>query len=103
MFSRFAQSAKSVMEETFLMITDKFIIEFKSNKLNIGTGTGGSLVAWFWLNLCLFANLRLTGIRNSHVHNHDRSIGQTEISARGVSFSIFQTSSRRSLGIHVSR
>ncbi|EJK47844.1 hypothetical protein THAOC_33412 [Thalassiosira oceanica] len=39
MFSRFAQSAKSVMEETFLMITDKFVIEFKSNKLNIGTGT----------------------------------------------------------------
>mmetsp|Transcript_13712 Transcript_13712/g.29795 ORF Transcript_13712/g.29795 Transcript_13712/m.29795 type:complete len:725 (+) Transcript_13712:225-2399(+) len=39
MFSRLAQSAKSVMEESFLMITDKFIIEFKSNKLNIGSGT----------------------------------------------------------------
>ena len=39
MFSRFAQSAKSVMEETFLMITDEYIIEFKSNRLNIGSGT----------------------------------------------------------------
>lgn len=39
MFSRFAQSAKSVMEESFLMVTDKCIIEFKSNKLNIGSGT----------------------------------------------------------------
>ena len=39
MFSRFAQSAKSVMEETFLMITEEYIIEFKSNKLNMGSGT----------------------------------------------------------------
>jgi len=39
MFSRFAASAKSVMEETFIMITEKCIIEFKSNKLNIGSGT----------------------------------------------------------------
>ncbi|KAL7514465.1 hypothetical protein ACHAXN_011723 [Cyclotella atomus] len=39
MFSRFAQSAKSVMEETFLMITEEYIIEFKSNRLNIGSGT----------------------------------------------------------------
>lgn len=40
MFSRFAKSAKSAMEETFLMITDKCIIEFKSSRLNIGSGTG---------------------------------------------------------------
>ena len=40
MFSRFAQSAKSVMEESFLMVTEESIIEFKSNKLNIGSGTG---------------------------------------------------------------
>jgi hypothetical protein len=39
MFSRFAQSAKSVMEESFLMVTDKCMIEFKSNRLNIGSGT----------------------------------------------------------------
>ncbi|KAL7537188.1 hypothetical protein ACHAXR_011730 [Thalassiosira sp. AJA248-18] len=39
MFSRFAQSAKSVMEESFLMVTEKSLIEFKSNKLNIGSGT----------------------------------------------------------------
>ena len=40
MFSRFAESAKSVMEESFLLITELYIIEFKSNKLNIGSGTG---------------------------------------------------------------
>lgn len=40
MFSRFAQSAKSVMEESFLMITDKSIVEFKANRLNVGSGTG---------------------------------------------------------------
>lgn len=40
MFSRFAQSAKSVMEESFLMVTDKCLVEFKSNRLNIGSGTG---------------------------------------------------------------
>jgi len=39
MFTRFAQSAKSVMEESFLMITKECLIEFKSNKLNIGSGT----------------------------------------------------------------
>lgn len=43
MFSRLAQSAKSVMEETFLMITEEYIIEFKSNRLNIGSGTGESV------------------------------------------------------------
>ena len=40
MFSRFAQSAKSAMEETFLMITEEYLVEFKSNRLNIGSGTG---------------------------------------------------------------
>lgn len=40
MFGRFAKSAKSVMEESFLMITDKCILEFKANRLNIGSGTG---------------------------------------------------------------
>ena len=40
MFSRFAQSAKSAMEESFIMITEKAIIEFRSSKLNIGSGTG---------------------------------------------------------------
>ncbi|EED96656.1 predicted protein [Thalassiosira pseudonana CCMP1335] len=39
MFSRFAQSAKSVMEESFLMITEQYLVEFKSNRLNIGSGT----------------------------------------------------------------
>lgn len=39
MFNRFAQSAKSVMEESFLMITKKCLVEFKSNKLSIGSGT----------------------------------------------------------------
>lgn len=37
-FNRFAQSAKSVMEESFLMITEKYLVEFKSNKLTIGSG-----------------------------------------------------------------
>lgn len=38
-FSRFAQSAKSAMEETFLMVTDKLIIEFRASKLSISSGT----------------------------------------------------------------
>jgi hypothetical protein len=40
MFNRFAQSARSAMEETFLMITDKLIIEFRASKLMISSGTG---------------------------------------------------------------
>mmetsp|Transcript_3591 Transcript_3591/g.5571 ORF Transcript_3591/g.5571 Transcript_3591/m.5571 type:complete len:617 (+) Transcript_3591:158-2008(+) len=39
MFSRFTQSAKSVLEESFLMITDTHIIELRSSKLNLSTGT----------------------------------------------------------------
>lgn len=40
MFRSFAQSAKSVMEESFLMITETHIIELKSSKLSLTTGTG---------------------------------------------------------------
>ncbi len=46
MFSRFAQSAKSVMEESFLMITEQYLVEFKSNRLNIGSGTGELSLAY---------------------------------------------------------
>jgi hypothetical protein len=38
MFRTFTQSARSVLEESFLMITDTHIIEMKSNKLNLSTG-----------------------------------------------------------------
>lgn len=39
MFRSFAQSAKSLVEESFLMITDEQIIELRSSKLNINNGT----------------------------------------------------------------
>mmetsp|Transcript_64989 Transcript_64989/g.97977 ORF Transcript_64989/g.97977 Transcript_64989/m.97977 type:complete len:617 (+) Transcript_64989:200-2050(+) len=39
MFRTFTQSARSVLEESFLMITDTHIIEMRSNKLNLSTGT----------------------------------------------------------------
>lgn len=39
MFRTFTQSARSVLEESFLMITQTHIIEMKSNKLNLSTGT----------------------------------------------------------------
>ena len=35
MFRSFANSARSVMEESFLMVTDTHIIELKANKLNM--------------------------------------------------------------------
>jgi hypothetical protein len=38
-FRSFTQSAKSVLEESFLMITDTHIIELRSSKLNLSTGT----------------------------------------------------------------
>jgi hypothetical protein len=38
MFRSFAQSARSVMEESFLMITETHIIELRANKLNMATG-----------------------------------------------------------------
>lgn len=39
MFKSFTQSARSVLEESFLMITDTHIIELKSSKLNMSMGT----------------------------------------------------------------
>jgi hypothetical protein len=38
MFRAFTQSARGVLEESFLMITDTHIIEMRSNKLNLSTG-----------------------------------------------------------------
>ncbi|KAG7374128.1 hypothetical protein IV203_013223 [Nitzschia inconspicua] len=38
MFRSFATSARGVLEESFLMITESHIIEMKSNKLNLSTG-----------------------------------------------------------------
>lgn len=38
MLRTFTQSARSVLEESFLMITDGHIIEMRSNKLNLSTG-----------------------------------------------------------------
>lgn len=40
MFRSFTASAKSVLEESFLMITDTHIIELRSSKLNLSVGTG---------------------------------------------------------------
>lgn len=37
-FNKIANSARGVLEESFLMITDNHIIEMKSNKLNLSTG-----------------------------------------------------------------
>jgi hypothetical protein len=39
MFRSFAQSARSVIEESFLMITETDIIELRANKLNVSVGT----------------------------------------------------------------
>jgi len=39
MFRNLTQSARSVLEESFLMITEHHIIEMRSNKLNLSTGT----------------------------------------------------------------
>jgi len=39
MFKSFTAQAKSVLEESFLMITDELIIELRSNKFNVATGT----------------------------------------------------------------
>lgn len=39
MFRSFTQSARSVLEESFLMITDSHIIEMKASKLNLSCGT----------------------------------------------------------------
>uniref|UniRef100_A0A7S2DZK0 Uncharacterized protein n=1 Tax=Helicotheca tamesis TaxID=374047 RepID=A0A7S2DZK0_9STRA len=53
MFGSFTQSAKSVLEESFLMITDELIIELRSNKLNIGSGT-----VTFSLPIAMLAKLK---------------------------------------------
>lgn len=39
LFRSFATSARGVLEESFLMITESHIIEIRSNKLNLSTGT----------------------------------------------------------------
>ena len=39
MFRNLTQSARSVLEESFLMITETHIIEMRSNKLNLSTGS----------------------------------------------------------------
>jgi len=39
MFRSFTTSARSVLEESFLMVTETHIIEMRSNKLNLSTGT----------------------------------------------------------------
>jgi hypothetical protein len=39
MFRSFTQSAKSVLEESFLMITETHIVELKASKLNLSSGT----------------------------------------------------------------
>mmetsp|Transcript_23129 Transcript_23129/g.33138 ORF Transcript_23129/g.33138 Transcript_23129/m.33138 type:complete len:556 (-) Transcript_23129:1080-2747(-) len=39
MLRSFTQSAKSVLEESFLMITETHIVELRSSKLNLSTGT----------------------------------------------------------------
>lgn len=36
------------MEETFLMITDKLIIEFKASKLTISSGTGEFILGFLY-------------------------------------------------------
>lgn len=39
MFRNITQSARSVLEESFLMVTETHMIEMRSNKLNLSTGT----------------------------------------------------------------
>lgn len=53
MFSRFTQSAKSVLEESFLMITETHIIELRSSKLNLSTG-----IVTFAISIELMAKLK---------------------------------------------
>jgi hypothetical protein len=40
MFNKLAASAKSVFDESFLMITNEYIIELRSSKLNVASGRG---------------------------------------------------------------
>jgi hypothetical protein len=53
MFRSFTQSAKSVLEESFLMITDTHIIELRSSKLNLSVGT-----VTFAISINLMAKLK---------------------------------------------
>mmetsp|Transcript_26995 Transcript_26995/g.39917 ORF Transcript_26995/g.39917 Transcript_26995/m.39917 type:complete len:411 (-) Transcript_26995:751-1983(-) len=53
MFSRFTQSAKSVLVESFLMVTETHIIELRSSKLNLSTGT-----VTFVISIDLMAKLK---------------------------------------------
>uniref|UniRef100_A0A6U6D7W0 Uncharacterized protein n=1 Tax=Odontella aurita TaxID=265563 RepID=A0A6U6D7W0_9STRA len=41
LFKSFTASAKSVLEESLLMITEELIVEMRTNKFTLGTGTGG--------------------------------------------------------------
>lgn len=50
MFRSFRNSAKSMMEESFLMITDTHIIELRSNRLNLSTGTGMSFGGHYFVS-----------------------------------------------------
>ena len=73
MFSRFAQSAKSVMEESFLMITDKLIVEFKANRLSVGSGTGMCLpISLRASNKCKETNTALA-IQLPHLNTQSHS------------------------------
>ena len=49
MFKSFISTAKSAMEDSFLMITDSYIIELRSSKFNIGTATGKCLLSYLLL------------------------------------------------------
>jgi len=55
MFRSFKNKANSVLEESFLMITDTHLIELRSSKLNLSTGIGKwkehSLANSFRLNM----------------------------------------------------
>lgn len=42
MFRSFKNKANSVLEESFLMITDTHLIELRSSKLNLSSGIGKS-------------------------------------------------------------
>lgn len=53
MFKSFLSSAKSAMEDSFLMITDSYIVELRSSKFNIG-----SAVVTYAISVSLLAKLK---------------------------------------------
>ena len=53
MFRSFATSARGVLEESFLMITESHIIEMRSNKLNLSTG-----IVSFAIPIAMLAKLK---------------------------------------------